>query len=181
MGHPTLLLIAALTALMGGVLWAVKGLAILVADSQPAYTFEIGLACFGVATLGIADKVSSSIVAIRIVAILAGAAALAGIAASLMYAVAGDNDAFGFLAMVTALSTLAVLLYGGHKVKAWSTWPFYLGCLYIVSMPVGGALAGIDERLLEVPLIAVAIGWIALAGRMASDTLLGRLSAASTG
>jgi hypothetical protein len=179
MRHPVLVLIATLGALTGGILWAVKGLAILIADSQPEYTFEIGLACFGVATLGIASKVSSSRRARGTVTILAWVAALAGIASLVTGEGAGD-----LLTMVTALSTLAVLLYGGHKVRAWSALPFYLGCIYVLSLPVGGALAAIDERLLEIPLLAVALGWIALAGRMASDTRSQRLPAespASTG
>ena len=124
-------------------------------------------------------NVSSSRGAQRTVTILAWVAALAGIAASVTHVAAGETDAFGFLTMATALSTLAVLLYGGHKMKAWSALPFYLGCLYILSLPMSGALEAIDQRLLEIPLLAVALGWIALAGRMASDTRIGRLSAKS--
>ena len=184
MRHPALVLIATLSALTGGVLWVIKSLAILVADSQPEYTFELALACFGVATLGIVDKVRSSKGATRTVTIIACMAALSGIAAAVTYLAAGDNDAFGLLAMATAVSTLAVLFYGGRKVKAWSALPFNLGCLYVLSLPAGGALAAIDERLLEVPLLVVAMGWIALAGRMASETRFGRVppeSLASTG
>lgn len=45
---------AGAAAFVGGVLWVYKSAAILLTRDQPDYAFELAIACFGVAVLGLA-------------------------------------------------------------------------------------------------------------------------------
>jgi hypothetical protein len=90
------------------------------------------------------------------------------------YLVQGDEALFGISAMVAMLSVLAVLLGCGRAIwrnKAlgrWSFGPGALGWVTIAAIPVGGALAEVDERLLEVPLLVVGLMWVGLGVVLAS-------------
>ena len=154
---------AALAALVGGVLWAAKGLGILVADYEPEYAFAVAPFFFGIAATGIAAKVDPARRrAWTATTILAVMATLAGGAAALIDVAAGDTDSFGVTVMLSVLCLLAVLIYGGWLVRHWSAIPVALAATMLIGLPVGGALSEIDERLLEIPLLAVALGWILL-------------------
>jgi len=154
---------AALGALVGGFLWAVKSLGILVADYQPEYVFGIAPFFFAVAAAGIAVKIEPARHRARMAtSALAIAATITGGAAALIYVTAGDNDAFGVTIMVSVLCLLAVLIYGGWLVRQWSIIPFAIAATMLLGLPIGGALSEIDERLLEIPLLAVALEWIFL-------------------
>jgi hypothetical protein len=41
----------------------------------------------------------------------------------------------------------------------WSFTPTFLAWALLLVIPLGAALEGIDERLLEVPLLVVSAGW----------------------
>jgi hypothetical protein len=154
---------AALAAFIGGALWAVKSLAILVADYQPAYTFELAPFFFGIAAMGVAAKVDPARSTARTATtVLAIVAMLSGAAAVLLYVVTSDSAGFGVTIMISVLCLLAVLIYGGWLVRSWSIIPFALAATMLLGLPIGGALSEIDERLLEIPLLAVAMGWILL-------------------
>jgi hypothetical protein len=140
-----------------------KSLAILVVDYQPAYTFELAPFFFGVAALGVAAKVDPArSTARKATSVLAIVAVLAGAAAALLYVVTGDSGGFGVTIMISVLCLLGVLIYGGWLVRPWSIIPFALAATMLLGLPIGGALSEIDERLLEIPLLAVAASWILL-------------------
>ncbi len=100
-------------ALLGGLLWAFKGGAILLGDHQPEYAFEVAPLLFALVTLGLARWVPPS-----------------------------RARRVGVVLAVTAV----------------------LGCLVaaVSSVVAGGALSAIDERLLEVPIVAIGFAWIAV-------------------
>ena len=154
---------AALGALVGGFLWAVKSLGILLADYEPEYAFAVAPFFFGVAAVGIAAIVDPALPRTRTaISVLAKVATLAGAAAAFIYVATGDSTGFGLTIMVSVLSLLAVLIYGGWLVRPWSIIPFALAATMLIGLPIGGALSEIDERLLEIPLLAVAAEWILL-------------------
>jgi len=154
---------AAVGALIGAVFWAVKSLGILLADYEPEYAFALAPFFFGVAAVGVAARIDPARRRARTVtSVLALVAMLAGGAAALLYIATGDSTGFGLTIMVSVLSLLAVLSYGGWLVRWWSIIPFALAATMFIGLPIGGALSEIDERLLELPLLAVAMGWILL-------------------
>src|SRR5688572_13077310 len=72
---------AAIGALIGGVLWAMKSLGILVADYEPEYAFAVAPFFFGLAAVGIAAKIvparhqaRTAMSALAVVSTLAGTA-----------------------------------------------------------------------------------------------------------
>ena len=74
----------------------------------------------------------------------------------------------GLSLMVTSIALLAFLLGVGRSLREWSAIPWNLGWLMIAALPIGGLLAAIDERLLEVPLLAVSLTWVVLGLRLAA-------------
>ncbi len=164
---------AAAAAFAGGTLWAVKALAILIADDQPAYMFEMAPFFFGIATLGVALVwETNQIQPRRRVRAFAIAASISG-AVSALASVAGlDEVVFGPALMISALSTIGVLLYTGRTLRKtsslgrWSNLPWIIGWLFVAAIPVGGVLENINERLLEVPLLAISLAWIVLSTSM---------------
>jgi hypothetical protein len=170
MGSPIHLpLWAVAAAAAGGTLWAVKSLSILLTGRQPDYTFELAPLCFGVAIVGVAGlaEARGGLTGPLVLAVAWFAAAAGGIAAA-SYIVNGDSVLFGPAVVAAMLATLGVLLYCGRSIwrrktlGAWSVIPWALPWLMIGAVPAGGVLESLDERLLEVPLLAVGLGWIAL-------------------
>lgn len=70
--------------------------------------------------------------------------------------------------MITTLSIVVILFLIGGEISRGRLFPRYsfaprvLGWLFILSIPLGALLSGIDERLLEVPLLATVAGWVIL-------------------
>ena len=160
--------IASASAVVGGSLWSAKSAAILIADTQPAYLFELAPLCFGVATLGLAGKAQSIPGAGSVFAWgLSSLATVAGVLTALIYISFGDVAAFGLAIMVALIAILAFMLTTGRGLRPWSPLPWRLGWLMIAAIPVGGVLASVDERLLELPLLVVSVAWILLGVRMA--------------
>ena len=63
---------------------------------------------------------------------------------------------------------LALVLLGTAILRAkailpiWRGLPLLLGLLYMPALGIGGALASLDERYLEIPLVFLALGWMLL-------------------
>ena len=155
--------------MIAGLLWSIKSISILVADYQPAFVFESAPMFMGLAALGIASNVKNSGTPRLAVLVFAILAVVNGALAVLLHALTGDSDAFGFVLMLSMLNVLAVLSYGGWLVRAWSLTPIAVFVVTLVALPVGGALAEVDERLLEVPLLIVSAAWISLGVRFWAD------------
>jgi hypothetical protein len=173
-------------AAAGGLLWIIKAATILSLDEQPAYTFEIAPFLFGVASIGVVltwEGVQPG--AGRHMRYLAGLATIAGAVAAIAYILQGDDGAFGLGAMVSLLAVLCVLLYTGRAIWRhralgdWSAIPWALGWVIVAAIPLGGAMAEIDERLLEVPILAIGLGWIVLSA--SQIRVSGTFSTAETG
>jgi hypothetical protein len=161
--------IGGVAAITGGALWAIKSAGILVADYQPEYIFSVAPAFFGVACIGLtSDEGSQPGAGLVVRQALGVLAACAGVIAAASYLAQGDSEVFSVAILTAMLAVLAVLLSSGRSVAA--SVPFTrrrfrsraLAWLMLASIPIGGGLAAINERLLEVPLLAVSLGWICL-------------------
>lgn len=160
-------------AAVGGAMWAAKGLAILVTGSQPPLLFEVPLLLFPVGLLGLHARLRGQTG--RLLAaggVVSAIALVAGAAAVVMLTIDPDADGVvpGVAIAGSALGTVAGLVLLGLVARRaeifrppWHRLPLLIGLsIPILLTVVGGALAAIDERLLEVPLVLVAAAWVRL-------------------
>ena len=150
-------------AFLGGLAWTLKGIVILAGGEQPPLLFEAAPALFGLGLLSVAfDEMPHS--RRRGFALgLAGVATLTGLAAL-------ASDVVGEVAgAALAISSVALLL-GLLTLGRNGRWPAPLAwCIGLAMVPaliVGGALSAIDERLLELPLVCLGAGWMAIGWAM---------------
>ena len=169
MNRRQLLVLCGVSALIGAALWVYKGIAILVSGNQPDHAFEIAPFFFGVAAVTLLYAVISGIGRPRwLVVTFAWLAVTAGVVAAVAH-FAEKEDEFGDLAyLVNFLSILVLLFMIGGDIRRkkllprWSFTPSLLAWGLLLALPVGAALEGINERLLEIPLVVAASGWMML-------------------
>lgn len=169
---------AAAAAVIGGAAWTVKaGVTLAVGDEPPA-AFAIGLALFPFALLGLWSIVRDvDGRAARIGGLLAAAAAVSVVLVLLMRAVGGRavegaGDEITVLTPFIAISgfgTFAALLALGIAVRRsralpgrYASLPWAMGLSAIPLLIVGGALETVSERLLELPVALLGVGWVAV-------------------
>ncbi len=160
-------------------MWAAKGLAILLTGNQPPLLFELPLFLFPIGLLGLHRRLRRQEEGWeRLGAVLAwvalGTATATGVTLGLGR---GDTPSVLVSAAIalTALATVVGLVLLGMAAKRthlfpgrWRSLAFVLGlCIAPGLTVVGGALESVHERLLEVPLVAIAFGWILLGALVA--------------
>lgn len=171
--RPGLVVVGAVAAIAGGVLWVVKSAAILTLGDQPPLVFELAGPLFAVALLGLHRRIEGR----------GGAPARAGIRLAVLaivamvtvgaYALAAADPSDVVTSIGTAVAALStfvgLLLLGlaarrtGALPPPWTNLPFFMGVGAIPAMTVvGGLLAAIHERLLELPILAYGVAWIIL-------------------
>ena len=154
-------------AVVGGGLWTTKSLAIMMTSNQPDYLFELApsalaAAAFGLALVGYREHAGSRLpIGLGILAITTSGVA------SVSYVVRGDDEGlFGPALMITILSLIVILFWVGRPLwriredEQWRAIPYPLAWSSVVVIPLGGLLSIINEQLLEIPLLAISIGWI---------------------
>jgi hypothetical protein len=147
---------AAVAALAGGGAWAVKAVAILATGDQPPVFFEAAPLAFAVAlggaVLGLqpAGRRRTAALVLATVAVVAAATALVS---DVLGELLGAALAVSSLALVAGL-----LLLDRRLPPLRPGW--LLGLATVPSVLVGGLLAGLDERLLELPLLGLALAWL---------------------
>lgn len=160
-------------AVVGGVMWAAKGLAILVTGDQPPLLLDLPLALFPLGLLGLHGRLHGRDGRLRTAG---GAVSLVALAAGAVAATTFivDEDADGLLPGLaiagSALATVAGLVLLGLVARRTTVFPppgHRLALLMGIATPVlltvvGGILAAINERLLELPLVLLAVAWIRL-------------------
>jgi hypothetical protein len=157
-------------ALVGAVMWTYKSVVILATGKQPDYWFELALVFFGLSILllvyAVRHRISRSV---RLITALGWVAAVGGGVAAVAYLIAGDDGLFGPAALVTMLSIVATLFLVGDQIRHDKLLPKYgfgprlLAWMFVLSIPFGAVISGIDERLLEVALLGTVVGWVVLA------------------
>ncbi len=169
---------AAVAAVAGGTAWLLKAAVTLATGDEPAAAFAIGGALFPFALLGLWSIVRGvGGPAARVGGLLAAAAAVSVVLAIVVRAVGGaeveaSEDelsvltpfiAFAGFASLAALFALGVAARRTSVMQApWRSLPWTMGVAAIPLLLVGGGLEAINERLLELPIALLALGWIAL-------------------
>ena len=169
---------AAAAAVAGGTAWIVKAGLTLATGNEPPAAFAIGLGLFPFALLGLWSLVRASPGrSAQIGGSLAAAAAIAVVVAVLVRAIGGANVEPAeeevtvltpFLA-VAGFGTFAALFALGIAVRRagalaghYAALPWAMGLATIPLLILGGALEAADERLLELPIALLGLGWVIL-------------------
>ena len=171
-GSARLIRIGGAAGLAGGLAWVIKGVAILAVDDQPPLAFEVALPLFGLSLLGVAHLTLQRMRRTVVVA-LAWLAVVTGLLALVSELLDKGWDAS------IAASSLALLigqLTLDRSGRAPAPLTFWIGVGTLPALAVGGVLAEIDERLLEIPLVCVGlawmlVGWVTLRNRDAVPAL----------
>lgn len=160
-------------------MWAAKGLAILVSGHQPPLLFEMPLVLFPIGLLGLRRRLGGHGERWESAGAVAAWSALGAAVATGMTVTVGRGKATDVLVSsgiaVTALATVVGLVLLGVAARRarvfpgrWRSLAVLLGLCTVPALTVvGGALQAVHERLLELPLVAVAVGWILLGAAIA--------------
>jgi len=171
--------VGAAAAILGGVLWTVKGVVILATGEQPPVVFELGPPLFAVGLIGLYARLgreggraaAAGLVLACVSLLLAGVLLVAWAFASGALPV-GEDD-FTPLSLVSAgvgFSFIAGLVLLGIAARhapvlprRWRSFPLAVGVFAVPGIMIGGGLlTELSERLLELPLVAFALGWIVI-------------------
>ena len=167
---------AGLAALTGGLLWVVKGGIIMLGGAQPPWIFEFAPGLFSLGLLGLRAALGPSPGRAGIVggvmAYLTGGlwAITMPIYALVPGAVrAGSFGPVNALILVTFLTNLSALVLLGIAARRcrvlpprWSWLPIVLGTVAFPLIVAGGALAVLNQRLVELPVVVVGAAWMLL-------------------
>ena len=156
---------AGFAALLGGLVWLVKGIAIPAVDEQPRMLFEVAPVFYGAALLGLGltlpqrGRRRSAVIALASISLLAS---IVGVATELAGSVLGVS------LLIAALCLFVVLIALGRRARSRAhRLGSIIGMSMIPALAVGGVLSAWDERLLEVPLVGLAVLWIWLGWTLA--------------
>ena len=177
MDRRQLLVLCGVSALIGAALLVYKGVAILVSGNQPDHAFQVAPFFFGVAAVTLLYAVIGGIERPRwLLVTFAWLAVTAGAIAAVSH-FAGKEDDFGDLGYLVNFLSILVLLFmirgdihRKNLLPKWSFTPSLLAWELLLLIPVGAVLEGINERLLEIPLVVAASGWTMLGIAALSST-----------
>ncbi len=162
MASAALIRIGGLAAMVGGLMWIVKGGSILITGQQPPVVFEAALPMFAVGLVGLHARLRGHGGPLGKAGVLVTYAALAAAALVLVaplppfYAVAGFGPFLGLVLMGSA--TLQARIFP----PPWSALPLAMGLGGPLLILAGGGLALMNERLLEIPIVLVGLAWMLL-------------------
>jgi hypothetical protein len=179
------------TTVLGGACWIVKSGAILATGYQPPVLFEAAPVLFAAGVVGLRERLPKGGGLLGLAGLLlAVVGALATIGA--LISTRGGTETtreeeFSPLIFVGFVATLIALLFVGIPTwlsKAlrphWHTLPVVLVASVFPLMIAGGLLESIDERLLEIPLLVLGIGWLLLGYAIAERGPVGESDHLST-
>ncbi len=169
---------AASAAVIAGGAWIIKAGLTLATGNEPTAAFAIGLALFPFALLGLWSLVGAvGGRSAQLGGLLAAAAAISVVLAALVRAVGGadvepSEDEITALTPFIALAgfgTFAALFVLGIAVRRagalpgrYALLPWAMGLATIPLLILGGALEAVSERLLELPIALLGLGWVML-------------------
>ena len=162
MASSALIRIGGLAAMVGGLLWVVKGGSILLTGWQPPVIFEAALPLFALGLLGLHARLEGRGGLLGKAGILVAYVALAAAALVLatplppLIAVAGFGPFLGLVLLGSA--TLQARIFS----PLWSALPLAMGLGGPLLILAGGGLALMNERLLEIPIVLVGLAWTLL-------------------
>lgn len=163
--------IGGIAAALGGLFWMVKAAAILITGDQPPVLFESASILFALGILGLRGRLRDPQSRLAFAGmVFACVAAVAGVGAVITtefgIEVASEEDfsPFIFVSFLTTLVALALVAVPAWRERAlqphWHLVPIALAWSFIPLIAVGGMLEPINERLLEVPILILGLGWV---------------------
>lgn len=162
MASSALIRVGGLAAMVGGLLWVVKGGSILLTGRQPPLVFEAALPLFALGLLGLHARLEGRGGPLGKAGVLVAYAALAAAVILLvaplppLYAVAGFGPFLGLVLVGSATSQARIFS------PPWSALPLAMGLGGPLLILAGGGLALMGERLLEIPIVLVGLAWMLL-------------------
>ena len=162
MASSALIRISGLAAMVGGLMWVVKGGSILLTGQQPPVVFEAALPLFAVGLLGLHARLEGRGGPLGKAGVLVAYAALVAAVLVLvaplppLYAVAGFGPFLGLVLIGSATLRARILP------PPWSALPLAMGLGGPLLILAGGGLALMNERLLEIPIVLVGLAWMLL-------------------
>jgi hypothetical protein len=172
-----LLILCGISAWIGAAMLAYKSVAILATGDQPEHVFELAPFFLGLATITLLYALVDGLRRPRWLLMILGWLAVTGGAVAALSHLAGKTDDFGDLGYLVNIVSTVVLLFlisGDIRQKEllpkWSFTPRLLSWVMVLLIPVGAVLEGINERLLEVPLLAYSVVWMMLGAAAMSRT-----------
>lgn len=162
MASSVLIRLGGLAAMVGGLMWVVKGGAILLTGQQPPVVFEAAMPLFAVGLLGLHARLHGRGGPLGKVGVLVAYAALVSAAIVFMtplapfYAVAGFGPFLGLVFLGSATPQAGIFP------SPWSALPLAVGLGGPLLILAGGGLALISERMLEIPIVLVGLAWMLL-------------------
>jgi hypothetical protein len=149
-------------AMVGGLMWVVKGGAILLTGQQPPVLFEAAMPLFAVGLLGLHARLDGRGGALGNAGVLVAYAALASAAIAVMAPLAPFLAVAGFGPFVGLVLLGSATLQARVFLPPWSALPLAMGLGGPLLILAGGDLAMISERLLEIPIVLVGLSWMLL-------------------
>lgn len=150
-------------AVLAGLMWGVKGTSILVTGRQPPLLLELAVPLFGVVLLALSVSVAGS----GRRTLVRGLGLTAFLAAAVAVVTEVRGEVWGPALVCAMVATLVGLVVFGAEGRSGGQGPaiparrpaLAIGVATVPAILVGGILAELDERLLEVPLVALAGMW----------------------
>ena len=176
MNRRSLLVWCGVSAWIGASLWVYKGVAILATGNQPDHAFEIAPFFFGMSVVALAHALIGDLRRPKwLILTLSWFAVSAGFVAAMAHFLTQEGVVGDIGYLVNFASTIIVLFLISGDIRRqgllprWSFIPTVLAWWLVLAIPIGGMFEEIDERYLEIPLIATSSVWtmlgVAVVGR----------------
>lgn len=151
-----------LAAMVGGVMWVVKGGSIMLTGEQPPLLFEAAMPLFAVGLLGLDARLGGRAGPLGKAGVLVAYASLASAVVAFVTSLTPFIAAAGFGPFLSLVLLGSGTLQTRVFPSPWSVLPLAMGLGAPLLILVGGILALSNERLLEVPIVLVGLAWVLL-------------------
>lgn len=168
-------------AILGGLLWVFKGGSILATGVQPAFAFELAPLWFALAALALALVLPQEAPLRWAVLVACGLGVPLGLVSAVRGLLGRPTDPWLGLGLLGAVGGLWLAAPSARRVRAlgrWSVWPLGLAIatpLLAFALPglalAAGAGDAFLERFIEVPIVALGLGWAGLGMAMLAEAV----------